>query len=131
MRAALKRQNDRFDELYREAEKAGTTPEQLEAIANIVLDKERRAAAGMRSRLEPLEQNVIRKRPITEFTRSLKRTDEEMLEIVHTWLELYQNVRIRLLKLASDRRAAAGETGSPISSDAGEIEAYLRRIAEG
>jgi len=131
VRAALKEQHDRFEELYRQAEQPGTTPEELEATASIILDMEGQAAAALRPQIEQLEQTLLRKRPATDFVRSLRRATEEALDIARTWLELYQNLRILLLKLASDRRVAAGETGSPVLSDASEMDRYLRRIADG
>ena len=128
-RAALKQLSVRLDSLLREAEKAEATPEDLESAANAILDAEHAAAADLLPQIHQLEQNLARKHPRADFARSLRRSAEEALEIAQTWLELYQNLRIRLLKLASDRRAAVGETGSPVLSDAGQMEQYLRRLA--
>lgn len=128
-RAALKKQSDRFEKFYREAERAGTAPDKLEEAARQILDNERKLAAVLVPQIEELEQTLARKRRSTDFYRSLRRSTEESLDIGKTWLELHQNLRIRLLKLASDRRLAAGETGSPILSASGEMERYLRRLA--
>jgi hypothetical protein len=76
-----------------------------------------------------LKEILAQKHRRTDFTRSVRRSAEESLNIAETWLEVHQNLKIRLLKLASDRRAAAGETGSPILFDADEMERYLRRIS--
>ncbi len=130
-RAALKEQSDRFEELYREAERTEAAPEELEEAARIILDNERKVAAALVPQIENLEQNMARKHPRTDFARSVRRSAEEALDIGQTWLELYQNLRIRLLKLASDRLVATGEMGSPVLSDASEMERYLRRIAGG
>jgi hypothetical protein len=130
-RAALKKQSDQFEELYREAERTNAPPEELEEAAGIILDNERKIAAALVTQIQQLERNVARKHPPTDFARSARRSAEEALDIGQTWLELYQNLRIRLLKLASDRRVAAGETGGPILSDADEMERYLRRIVGG
>jgi hypothetical protein len=81
--------------------------------------------------IERLKKILARKHLPTDFARSVRRSAEESLNIALTWLEIYQNLRIRLLKLASEQRAAAGETGSPILCDADEMERYLRRIAGG
>ena len=43
------------------------------------------------------------------------RAAEEGIDIGRTWFELYENMHIRLMKLASDRRAQT-EQGSPIFS---------------
>jgi hypothetical protein len=128
-RAKLKEQSDRFDELYREADRTAATPEELVAAAEIILANERKAAEVLAPQIEKLQQHLTRKHPSTDFARSVRRLAEDALEVGQTWLELYQNLRMRLLKLASDRRAAAGESGSPILSDAAEMERYLRRVA--
>jgi hypothetical protein len=130
-RAALKEQSDQFEKLYREAERANSPPEELEEAAGIIFDNERKIAAVLVPQIEKLEKNLARKHPPTDFARSVRRSAEEALDIGQTWLELHQNLRIRLMKLASDRRIAAGETGSPILSDADEMERYLRRDAGG
>ncbi len=129
--AILKAQNDRFDELYGKAEQTNAPPEELEQAAAIIFDNERKAASALVPQIKQIEQKLARKHRPTDFARSARRSAEEALDIGRTWLELYQNLRIRLLKLASDRRVAAGETGSPILSDADEMERYLRRIAGG
>lgn len=130
-RAALKDQNDRFDELYREAERTEATPEEVEDAARVVFENERKVAAALLPQIEQLQRNLSRRHLSTDFARAARRAAEEALDIGQTWLDLYQNLRIGLLKLASDRRMAAGETGSPILSDADEMEAYLRRAAGG
>lgn len=130
-RADLKDQSDRFDELYREVERTEMTPEELEEGARIVFENEQTFAAVLIPQIEEIQQKLTRKYLPTNFARSLRRSAEEALEIGQTWLELYQNLRIRLLKLASDRRMAAGRAGSPILSNADDMEAYLRRVAEG
>src|SRR5271155_1535379 len=130
-RAALKEQSDRFEELYREAEQTNAPAEELEEAAAIIFDNERKVAAVLVPQIEQIEQKLARKHPPTDFARSVRRSAEEALDIGQTWLELYQRLRIRLLKLASDRRGAAGGTGNPILSDTDEMEWYLRRIAGG
>jgi len=130
-RAALNKQSDQFEGLYREAERTKAPPEELEEAAQIIFDNERKIAAALVPQIEQIERKLARKHPPTGFARSVRRSAEEALDIGQTWLELYQNLRIRLLKLASDRRIAGGETGSPIVSDAEEMERYLRRIAGG
>jgi len=103
----------------------------LEEAAGIIFDNERKIAAALVPQIEQIGRKLARKHRPTSFARAVRRSAEEALDIGQTWLELYQNLRIRLLKLASDRRVTAGETGSPIVSDAGEMERYLRRIAGG
>lgn len=128
-RADLKSQSDRFDELYHQARQEEVTPEELEESAQIIYENELKTADVLMPQIEQLQRNLARKHPPSDFARAARRAAEEALDIGQTWLELYQNVRIRLLKLASDRRLAAGEPGSPILSDATEMERYLRRLA--
>jgi hypothetical protein len=130
-RAALKKQSERLEKFYHQAGRAKATAEELEEAARIILNNERELATTFVPQIEKFKQNLAQKHPPTSFARSLRRSTEELLDITQTWLEIYQNLRIRLLKLASDRRVAAGETGSPVLSDAVEMERYLRRIAEG
>jgi hypothetical protein len=127
-RAALREQSNRFDELFQEAERTEAAADELEAAAEVLFNNEHRVAVALRPEIEKLERNLARKHRPTDFARSLRRSAEEALDIGLTWLQLYQNLRIRLLKLASDRRAAAGEPGSPAYSNAEEMEDYLRRI---
>lgn len=130
MRRALKEQSDSFEKFYSEAAQVGTTSAELEELADVLLGMERQAAAESFEQAEGLKRFVA-KHPRTNFARSLKRSAAEALEIIRTWIELHQNLRILFLKLASERRAAAGETASPVFSDPDAMEKYLRRIAEG
>jgi hypothetical protein len=129
-RAELKDQHEQFEKLYREASSADATIEELEEVASTLLIMEKRAADAIQPQILRLKMNLSRKLPRTDFARAMRRSGEEALDIALTWLELYQNLRIRLLKLASDRRASTGEKGSPVLSNAGAMESYLRRIAE-
>jgi len=117
--------------LYRKAGQTNAPPEELEEAAAIILDNERQAASALVPQIKQIEQKLAREHPSTGFARSVRRSAEEALDIGQTWLELHQNLRIRLLKLASDRRAASGEAGSPILADADDMERYLRTIAGG
>ena len=131
LRATVNEQSKNFEKLYRAVEQSETTPTDLEEAAAFLLTREKHAATELVPRIQDLEQILTRKYRATHFILSLRRSAEETLDAAQTWLELYQNLRIRLLKLASDRRVAAGETGSPIISDADEMERYLRGIAGG
>jgi len=56
------------------------------------------------------------------------RLGEEILDIWDAWLELYQNLEIRLRKLASDRDPSPPSTAF---SDSIEAVRHLRSIAAG
>jgi hypothetical protein len=132
-RATLRKQNARFEQLYRDIEGQEVSPEDLEAWASAIFDCERRAAEILRPQIEQAQRSEARDRrgPETDLVRSRRRAAEDALEIARAWLELYQNLSIRMLKLASDRRVAAGESGSPVLSDADAMERYLRKIMAG
>jgi len=131
LRAAVNEQSENFEKLYRAVEQSEATSAELEQAAEFLLEREKHAAAALTPQIEELQQTLRRKYRATHFILSLRRSAEETLDAVQTWLEVFQNLRIRLLKLASDRRVAAGETGSLVLSDAGEMEKYLRRITRG
>jgi hypothetical protein len=130
-RAALEDQKQRFEQLYHEASQPKVGPEDLEVAAGLILEQERRMAEKLLPQIGKLEANIERVHRGSEmdFIRSARQFADDALEIARTWLELYQNLRIRMLKLASDRLVAGGERGSPIFSDANEMEHYLRRIS--
>jgi hypothetical protein len=129
IRAAVNEQSERFEKLIHALEQSDTTPADLEKAAEFILDREIQAAAVLVPKIEDLERSLARKHPSSHYIRSLRRLGEEAVDAARAWLEIYQSLRIRLLKLASDRRAATGETGSPVLSDADEMERYLRRLA--
>ncbi len=130
-RIAFKQQSRRLETLFHQAEDPRLSPRDLEGLAGAVGEAEQQVAETLLSQIEQFRSNIDRSRdlPDTEVTRSLRLWSEQNIEIDQAWLELYQNLRIRLLKLASERRAAAGETGSPIFSDADEMERYLHQIS--
>jgi hypothetical protein len=59
------------------------------------------------------------------YARSMVRLGEEILDIWDAWLELYQNLEIRLRKLASDR---ALTPPSKTFSDSAEAVRHLRSL---
>lgn len=130
-REALTEQSENFERLFREIEQGDPSPAQLEEATEFIRDHEKSAASALLPAIEELDKSLAKQYRPSQFVISLRRLAEEAIDAVQTWLEIYQNLRIRLLKLASDRRVAAGETGSAVLSDGAEMEAYLRRIAGG
>lgn len=128
-RAAIKTQRGKFKELLHQAEQLEVNPDELDEIANTVYAREQKIASEMVPKMELLSgQLAALKRPRqTSHTRSLQRHLEEWLDNVATWLELYQNLRIMLIKLASDRRSLT-EPGSEVFSSAEEVDAHLRGL---
>ncbi|HZK91722.1 MAG TPA: hypothetical protein VFC56_16395 [Stellaceae bacterium] len=87
------------------------------------------AAAVLVPQIDRLRKNLASPKGHSDAPtiRSWRRLAEESLEIGITWLELYQNLQIRLIKLASDRRAA-DQLDSPVFSDGESAAEYLRKL---
>jgi len=128
-RAKLKEQRDRFEQLYRHAEQPEVDPDDLVALAQALRTQELENAAILLPQIEQLRINLAspKARVDTPAIRSWRRLAEESLEIAVVWLELYQNLQIRLFRLASDRRSET-EPGSPIFDDAESATEYLRKL---
>lgn len=127
-REALSAQSDALENLYRDIEQGAASAAELEGAAGFILEGEKSAASALVPAIEKLEETLATNYPSSHFIFSLRRLAEDGLDAARTWLEIFQNLRIRLLRLASERRGAAGETGSAVLSDAREMESYLRRI---
>jgi hypothetical protein len=128
-RHAAKEQSDRFKSLYEHAERLALTPTELDELAEALLLKERELAAQFLPRRKQLELALAepKSKVNTPSMRSWRRTAEEMIEIGMTWLELYQNVRLRLLKLASDRLKETESDSGVLTTDK-DINDYLDRL---
>jgi hypothetical protein len=128
-RVELKEQRDRFDALYEEARHLAASPDELEELAKAVRAREMDAAAVLVPEIERLQENLASPKgnANSPMIRSWRRLAEESLEIGITWLELYQNLQIRLFKLASDQRNIE-EPGSGVLSSAQEVNEHLRRL---
>jgi hypothetical protein len=130
--ATLKEQRDRFDALFEQARELSATSDELRELAQEVRNRELQAAdiirpkiEGLRTRLESPKGNAN-----TPMMRSWRRLAEEYLEIGIAWLELYQNLQIKLFKLASDLQSAE-RPASPVFSDPQAAVEYLRKIVAG
>ena len=128
-RMANKEQSDQFDVLYCDIEKAAIEAEEIEQLAEEIFRLERQKAANLLPKIEKLERNLATfpKKPRSPVMRSWRRIAAETLDGSRASLELYGNLRIRLLKLASDLRGR-GDLGSPIFSDAESAVAHLRKL---
>jgi hypothetical protein len=122
--AAFEEQKKQFRRLYSEAKRLLVTPDELEELAGALLANEQQLAARWRPKIAALQREIA----------SANKTDaawivlaDQMIDATIGWLEAYQNVRIKLLKLASDRRGES-EPNSPVFSDAESATAYLRSL---
>jgi hypothetical protein len=129
IRSKLKTQREQFDALYREAERLGIASNELEDVAGAVYAEEDKLAKVLVPQIAWLRGTLtaLRKPPETAERRLLTQGMEGWLDLVATWLELYQNLRIRLLKLASDRLSEI-ELGSPVFDDPEAATEYLRKL---
>jgi hypothetical protein len=126
-RAELGRQEGLFEDFYRQIEAGGGSFAEIEALADEVHDAEERSRAGGVADLRKVTIGVeYYRRRRDRHARSMVRLGEEMADICASWLELYQNLEIRLRKLASDRDPAPP---SKIFSDGAEAVRHLRSLA--
>jgi hypothetical protein len=128
-RSKLRDQRDRFEQLYRQAEQPEVNPDDLEALAHALRAQEEESAAVLVPQIEQLKIDLVspKDRADTPAIRSWRRLAEESVEIAVVWLELYQNLQIRLFRLASDRRSET-EPSSPIFDNAEDAAEYLRKL---
>lgn len=127
--AATKAQTKKFKELLHQVERLESKPDELDDLANAVYAGEQAIARDMVPKMELIGDQLAAVKRIqqTPQTRTLQRHMQEWLDSAATWLELYQNLRIMLIKLASDRRSLT-EPGSPVFSTAEEAEAHLNSL---
>jgi hypothetical protein len=128
----LKEQKVRFKTLYQEAKKLDLNADEIEALASALLSKEQELAARWLPKLRALDGEIEAAKSgspqsVPEADRRWCRYAEQLVEAAITWLEEYQNARIRLIKLASDRRSLT-EPSSPVFDDAETATEYLRKL---
>jgi hypothetical protein len=127
-RGAREEQRAKFEQLYRDAE--ALSPDELGIIERSLLAQERLRAAIFVPIIKDAEVRMARRyRAQTPAQKAIVRLIEDSHDIASGWLELYQNLRIRLAKLASDKLAAEGHPGSPIISSSDGLARHLRSIA--
>jgi hypothetical protein len=126
----LKRQREAFDQLYRDLEENAATASAIRAIAARLEKHEKRLAAEyvpalqqIAGRLPHYQQRKKRDRR----AQSMVRLGEEIIEIGISFLELLQNTRLRLLRLAL---LHDGEPPGPTFSDPTAAKDYLATPAE-
>jgi uncharacterized coiled-coil protein SlyX len=121
-RELLDEQNEKLEALSQRVERlADKDAEEIERMAEFILTAQHPHVPRMIAALETLDERI------PTLSGPVLRLVEESVDIGKTWLELFQNFHLRLIKLASDKRAKT-ERGSPIFSDADTAETYLHRI---
>jgi hypothetical protein len=129
-RELLKLQSDKFEALFQlVAKRADINTEEIERIAESLLAGQQKYAPTIIAALEAIDGHIPSLLQSNEAYLSgpVLRLAEDGIDIGRTWLELYQNLHIQLIKLASDRRAETEES-SPVFSDSSAAESYLRRV---
>src|SRR5262249_17804398 len=121
LRAALAKQEALFKKLVKKIETESGSTAELEALADSLQEHKKiegiaEAAAGFRQRAGRVGRNA----------RSLMRLSEELADFGTAWSEAYENLEIRLRKLASDRDPTGA---SPAFSDGAAAVRYLRSVA--
>jgi hypothetical protein len=125
LRRETRVQEQLFETLLREKSSAST--EELEELADALQTEEHRQASlhlvGLKGISERLK--VYRERSDDSRARSMVRIAEEIFDIFGSWLELFQNTRLRILQLASARDP---HPLSPVFTNGNEAVAYLDRL---
>lgn len=127
-RAALSQQQGLFEDFYRKIEAGSETPvEEIEAVADAVHEAAERSYSELAVDLKEITASVgLYRRRRDRNAQSMARLGEEIIDICAAWYEVYQNLEIRLRKLASDRDPTAP---SRVFSDSTEAVRYLRSAA--
>jgi hypothetical protein len=98
-RAALREQADALDNAYEGARRGEVDPARL---ADIAVEKERADAERIRPAIEALQQRLVAR--AATLDPEIRQSVRKSLDILETWLPLYQGLLERLLKLAEERR---------------------------
>jgi len=106
-RTGLKNQADQFAKMYDDALHGNLPAQDLVRLAQLVRESENGAAEQLHPWMEAL-RSAIALRPDLSSQEPGQHL-QELLEIAADWLVLYQSLHARLLRLASERRAASGE----------------------
>lgn len=116
-RTSLKRHADEFDKAFEEAARGDLDAEGLVQLAEAVRNRERGAGEQLRPWIEALEEALAPrpKLPAREAQQCL----QELRDIAVGWLAIYQSLRERLLKLASERRGDSDKVlrARPVAGD--------------
>jgi hypothetical protein len=104
-RTFLREQADNLDQLYQEIAQGNADAEDLDRIAEVVVEKQRAAAERLSPGIETLRQTLAARGD--RLDPEIRQPLEESVDIAVGWLALYDGLYRRLLKLASERRIAA------------------------
>jgi hypothetical protein len=128
-RQAIRRQHELFEEFFQELEQSKASSEDIYQIATEVERREKRDWEELGEHAAKVNEKIrsYRRNRSNHIARSVVRLGEEVLDIAVTWVDLYQNFRIRLLDLASKRMG--GE--SQVFSRADDADDYLRGLIAG
>jgi hypothetical protein len=128
--AHLRHHAEELENLYREAKRLNSAPEELAQAAAILAEKERAAAEILAPGIEKLRHNLaIRDRGIDAELRQAFRAP---IDIARAWLALYLGTRKALLILANPPPDATGEPlrARPIKGETDYAELIRDTIAK-
>jgi hypothetical protein len=128
-RESLSLQSEKFESLLNLIKCSDINALEIERIAESLLARQQKPAPIVIATLEVIDDHIpmLMNSNDSFMNGPVLRLAEEAIDIGRTWLELYQNLHIRLIKLASDRRGQT-EQGSDVFSDSSAAESYLRRL---
>lgn len=101
----LREQADNLDQLYEEIAQGNADAEDLNRMAEVVLEKQRAAVERLSPGIEMLRQKLAARGD--RLDPEIRQPFEESVDIALGWLALYDSLHRRLLKLAAGRRGDA------------------------
>ena len=126
-RASLKAQEEKAERTLKLALHPNVSASLLHQKLDELAAGEARSAAEMRPIFDRLILLGEREPPEDRVGRAIRRNAEDAVDIGVAWLELLQNTRLRLLKIASDKMAKA-ERPRPIINSADELEREFEHL---
>ena len=127
--AHLKHHAEELANLYGEAVRCHSDPEELAQAAAILAEKERSAAELLAPRIEKLRQSLAKR--VQFLDAELRVAFQANIDIGINWLKCYREARMALLRLADERRETTSEVfrARPMRSEIDYAELSREHIA--
>ncbi len=128
-RAGLQQYAERLDHLYGEVERSGHDADWLEEAAKVARRRKELELEKLRPGIEALKEKLaVARRP---DDGDVRRIIEDSIAICEAWLASPAALHEKLLRLAADRRAAAGEIlrARPVDGEIDHRELTREHIA--
>jgi hypothetical protein len=100
--AALENRRTELNSLYERAVAPDTSWEEITQVASVIGEWGRAAAEKLHPQIDALQQKLAA--PGNDMPLEVRRARQESVRVAESWLALYRNLRIKLLRLAAGRR---------------------------